>query len=128
MKTVEHVPGTAGPGWRCNHCHGVRRVKVKSRRRTRDVYDEVRAIVLNLIAQPQTFLHSFRKEDLAASLGVKDHCVEQALARLNREGLVHQPVHGVPHDCNRSTRLDWGSDSSWVGDRYKVRLPEKGVV
>jgi hypothetical protein len=88
------------------------------------VYAEARAYVLDLIDHPDKQPYGFRKEDLAVSLQVKNHCVEQALARLNREGLVHQPVHHYPHDNNRSNQMDGGSDSSWLGDIYRVRRKE----
>ena len=118
-------PGAAAPDWRCNHCHGTNRVKVRVRRRDRDVYAEVRAYVLEVIADPKAKPYGFFKEELAVHFKVKDHNVEQALARLNQEGLVHQPVHAYPHDNNRSNQMDAGHDSSWRGDRYYVRRPQK---
>jgi hypothetical protein len=109
------------PSWRCNHCHGSLRRKIRVRRRDRDVYAEVRAYVLALVADPKLKPYGFTKEDLSVTLQVKEHNVERALARLNQEGLVNQPAHRYPHDCNRSTRMDGGSDSSWIGDVYTVR-------
>lgn len=119
MKLTQY-PGAASPNWRCNHCHGKNRVKVKVTRQNRDVYPEVRAYVEGLCADPRE-PYGFFKEDLAVHLKVYDHNVEQALARLNQEGLVHQPVHAYPHDNNRSNQMDAGHDSSWRGDRYYVR-------
>ena len=77
--------------------------------------------MLHLLENPKEKPYGFHKEDLAAQLGVRDHNVEQALARLNQEGLVEQPLHYYPHDNNRSTQMDGGNDSSWVGDLYRVR-------
>lgn len=108
------------PSWRCNHCHGSTRRKIRVQRRDRDVYAEVKAYVLNLLADPK-LNYGFSKEDLSVDLRVREHCVEVALARLNREGLVNQPVHRYPHDNNRSTGFDYGTDSSWIGDVYTVR-------
>ena len=117
----------AQPAWRCNcrNCHhGTARKKIRVLRRKRPVYDEVRAFVLFLLDHPNVKPYGFTKEDLAVQLKVHVHFVEQALARLNREGLVLQPVHRFPHDCNRSPGMDHGPDSSWCGDIYRVRRRE----
>lgn len=126
MQSVKKYPGAAAPDWRCNHCHGADRRKVYNPRRNQDVYAEVKGYVLGILSRPPSpSWWGFTKESLAASLGVKVHCVEQALARLNQEGLVNQPLHRYPHDNNRSTQMDGGSDSSWVGDVYRVRWPKQ---
>ena len=84
------------------------------------MYEEVKAYVLALIADPTE--REFTKEPLAVKLQVKNHCVEQALVRLNREGLVSRASHRYPHDNNRNP-YDGDRDSSWAGDHYYLRRP-----
>lgn len=120
--------GLATPAWRCAHCQGKgKRHKVFFvPRKKRDVYEDVKAKIMAIRAMPpdkrayrDTLLY---KETLAVELGVHPDCVVQALARLNREGLVSQRYNRPPHDCRRSKGMDHGPDDSWMGSYYSVRL------
>ena len=130
----DYPAAPATPEWRCSHCQGSgKRKKVHSRRKKRDCYNDVKAIIL---ARKQEYLDqkgkdgyfaflraSVTKEALAVELSVYLDDVHRALMRLNREGLIHQRTNQAPHD---STRDPTGvGDSSWMGSKYYIRLPEE---
>ena len=61
------------------------------------------------------------KEETAWRLNCPEYQVEQAFMRLNHEGILHQPEHRIPHDCDRNT---WNGTSGWMSDWYRFRKEE----
>ena len=63
-------------------------------------------------------------EDIAQILQVKTHDVKQVLQQLNIEGILHQPTHRIPHDCEREP---WGfkGNSGWMADIYYFRQKDE---
>lgn len=118
--------------FRCNHCVGHRRfAHIHKKKRSLDqVLKMVREYVLTKApyqeidefdGKPRMVYQRVSKELIAVELKVTTHLVEQALQALNREGLVSQPRHTIPHDSKREPGLFWGgSDSSWQCDSYTV--------
>ena len=107
------------PGRSCR-CHGCGSLNAfgGKRPKTRRCYRRWRpAALLDAVrAKVLAAKGPFRKEVLSVELRAKESDVEQALHKLNLEGLVHQPLHLAPHD---STRDPWGGmDSGWMGDTY----------
>ena len=56
-----------------------------------------------------------RAEDIAFQLNTQVHLVKQTFDKLNKNGLLSQAVHGLPHDCFRP------GDSAWSADVYYIR-------
>lgn len=102
--------------------HRVRRhIKLKKPPKSMDVYNETLKSIQR-ISQKEPRRMYVTKEEIAFELGIRVHYVEQALQKLNLAGVVGQPVHMTPHDCNRGTRLiSYGNDSSWCSDVYYLR-------
>ena len=71
-----------------------------------------------IVADTDPVYQIIRKEDIAGRLKVKIEFVERALQVLNIEGMVSQPEHGIPHDCDRD-RI-FGGVSAWCADIYRV--------
>lgn len=61
------------------------------------------------------------KEETAQRLNCPEYQIEQAFMRLNREGILHQAEHRIPHDCDRNT---WNGTSGWMSDWYRFRKEE----
>jgi len=57
-------------------------------------------------------------EEISGHYKVRTHLVEQALHKLNLEGIVSKGLNSPPHDSRRD---GWyGDDSSWSATRYMV--------
>lgn len=62
------------------------------------------------------------KEDVAFKLNVKQKFVEQIFMELNREGILHQPVHNALHDSNRDP-YGFSEVKGWASDIYYIMKP-----
>ena len=49
----------------------------------------------------------------------------EVLDKLNKEGLVSQPVHRIPHDCNRDPICGPGYNG-WAADIYYILDKKEG--
>lgn len=59
-------------------------------------------------------------EDVAYQIQTQVYAVKQAFEKLNKMGLLSQPVHQKPHDCYRGYDHPEYNDSGWAGDIYYV--------
>lgn len=116
------------PGSNCRHCgdapkKGKRRKTWYSKKKidVSKLIDKIKAYLYERFKDKDTLLF-FRKEEIAVYFKTYEHLVAQALHQLNLQGLVSQPSHTIPHDCNRDPH-GWGGDSSWQGDLYWYLKP-----
>lgn len=63
-------------------------------------------------------------EDIAYCLHVKTHYVKQIFDKLNKEGVLSQPVHHIPHDCDRDPFCGPGYNG-WAADIYYILNKEE---
>lgn len=82
----------------------------------------VRGVIEDAKKRDISFINA---EDIAYSLHVKPHFVKQVLDKLNKEGLVSQPVHRIPHDCNRDPICGPGYNG-WAADIYYILDKKEG--
>ena len=77
--------------------------------------NQIRQEILEIIKEKkknkEEYLHL---TNLTYELNVKEKYIVQVLDLLNKEGIVSQPIHHIPHDCFRPYT------SAWTNDVYKI--------
>jgi len=104
----------------CDYCFVRSKKRQKPIRQTRKNHKFEVALQLVRKYVMECDCHYITKEGLAEELRLRDSTVEHALHVLNREGLVSQACHMLPHDSYRS-RDGSNGGSSWTRDIYYIR-------
>lgn len=92
-------------------------LKRKVKKKKDEVVEEE---ILDIIEKAKNYnIKNITKEDIAIELQVKESQIEKIFMKLNRDGILSQPIHRAPHD---SCRDPWGFDNCkmWCSDIYRI--------
>lgn len=91
-----------------------RKFKKKYEKKSKEkIREEILKIIEEKKVKKEEYLHL---TNLTNQLNVKEKYIVQVLDSLNKEGIVSQPIHHIPHDCYRP------DTSCWKDDIYKIYI------